>query len=76
MKISEESRDVVFRLEGTFFESGNDIDPQERVLNELDRHCGAVYNMFIQARYSHLEEIRKFPDWEVVVNVNSERLNE
>jgi len=54
----------------------DNIDSQKRILNELDECCRVVYKEFIQAGYHHLEEIKKFPNWNAVVNTNGKWLNE
>ncbi|KAH9036191.1 hypothetical protein EDB85DRAFT_2143324 [Lactarius pseudohatsudake] len=41
-----------------------------------DERCGQVYKEFIQSGYKHLQTIRKFSNWEDVVEFDDESLNE
>ncbi|KAH8997298.1 hypothetical protein EDB92DRAFT_1409468 [Lactarius akahatsu] len=73
--ISQESRTIVTRLQEILLEQGSDMDTQEDIWDELDEHCRSIYKPFIQAGYKHLEEIKKFPDWNAVVDFNGDQLH-
>lgn len=66
------SRTVVLSLEGKLLSKSDD---ENKILDELDKHCEEVYESFIRTGYKHLETIRKVSGWGEVVNRNGNSLN-
>ena len=69
LAISQEASSVLEEHIGTDFGSGDGEDLQQR-FDWLEEHCRVVYTKFIQTGHKHLENIRRYADWNAVVEAN------
>jgi hypothetical protein len=76
LKISRHSRFTVLDYEMKLRTLKDDGDAEKDILDELDKHCGEVYEKFIRTGYEHLKTIRReYPTWRDVVDYDGSLFN-
>jgi hypothetical protein len=70
LDISRKAKKAIRQLSGTTFGSGNDMDFQPVAFNRLEEYCRMVYMEYIRVGQKHLESIRRYPNWNAVVEAN------
>ena len=67
---SQMARKAVKQHIKTGFVLEHDVGSQQKAFDQFEEYCKTVYTEFIQTGYKHLESIRRYSDWNAVVEAN------
>ena len=67
---SQMARKAVKQHIKTGFVLEHDVGSQQKAFDQFEEYCKTVYTEFIQTGYKHLESLRRYSDWNAVVEAN------